>query len=76
MKVLKIGKIFDFIFGATFLFLTAFVWIRYFLHNFWLTIVLSAIITFSIMAIYHYVQNRHNKAQVLTEKEKENANAI
>lgn len=76
MKVLKIGKVFDFLFGAFFLFLISFVWLRYFLHDFWLTIFLSAVATFFVMAAYHVLQNKKESKKALTEKEIENAHAI
>lgn len=76
MKVLKISKVFDFLFGAFFLFLISFVWIRYFLHDFWLTIVLSAFATFLIMAIYHLLQSQKENKKLLSAKEIQNAHAI
>lgn len=76
MRKLKIGQIFDFVFGATFLFFMCFVWVRYFLHDFWLTILLSAIITFGIMAIYHFLSRKKFQKNLLSEIDIKNANAI
>lgn len=76
MKKLRIGKIFDFVFGATFLFLMCFVWVRYFLHDFWITILLTGVITFLTIAIYHFFSKKKYDKHLLTEKEMQNASAI
>lgn len=76
MKVLKISKLFDFLFGVSFLFLISFVWIRYFFENIWLTLFLSSVLTFLIVAIFHASQKYFLNKKNMTEKDIENASGI
>ena len=76
MRKLRIGKLFDFVFGAGFLFLICFVWVRYFLHDFWLTIILTSLATFLIVAVYHVVSKKRYEKQSITENDMKCARAI
>lgn len=76
MKVLKISKLFDFLFGVSFLFLISFVWIRYFFENIWLTLFLSSLLTFLIVSIFHASQKYFLNKKNLTEKDIINASNI
>ena len=76
MKVLKISKIIDFVFGTAVLFLISFVWTRYFLHDTWLTILISSIITFVVATIYHFISKTKKQKIELTNKEIKNAKQI
>ena len=76
MRILKLSKITDFIFFAGLMFLICFLWLRYFLHDFWLAVILSATITFVTMSIYHiFYKNKENK-QNISHEEIKKANQI
>ena len=76
MRVLKISKLFDFLFGVSFLFLISFVWIRYFFENIWLTLFLSSLLTFLIVAVFHASQKYFLNKKNMTEKDIQNASDI
>ncbi len=76
MRVLKLSKIIDFIFGTTILFLICFVWTRYFLHDTWLTILISSTVTFVIATLYHFFSKSKNQKLELSNKEIKNASQI
>lgn len=76
MKVLRISKLFDFLFGVSFLFLISFVWIRYFFENIWLTLFLSSLLTFLIVSIFHISQKYFLTKKNMTEKDIKNASDI
>ncbi len=76
MRVLRISKFFDFLFGTAFLFLICFVWTRYFVHDVWKTIAISAIVTFFIISVYHIIKNKKESRKQLTEQEIKNAKKI
>ena len=76
MKVLKISKIFDFLFGVSFLFLICFVWVRYFLQETWVTLLVSSFITFAIVSLFHISQKYISSRKELSTQEIQNAKNI
>ena len=76
MRVLKLSKVLDFLIGTSFLFLVSFVWARYFVHNVWLTVLISAISTFLIISIYHIIKKKKELNKFLNEQEIKNAHLI
>lgn len=76
MKKTRLSKIFDFIFGTSFVFLMCFVWVRFFLHNFALTILLSATISFFVCGLYYFLSKQKTEKQQLSETELEKAHNI
>lgn len=76
MKKTRLSKIFDFLFGTSFVFLMCFVWVRFFLHNFALTILLSAIISFCVCGLYYFLTKQKTEKQQLSETELEKAHNI
>ena len=76
VKVLNLSKFLDFLIGTSFLFLVCFVWARYFLHNFWLTIFVCSLATFLIVSLYHILKKQKQQQLILTEQEKNYAEMI
>ena len=76
MKVLRIGKVLDFLFGVSLLFFICFVWTRYFLHDTILTILISIIITFIVSSVFYILNNKKNKKVEITKQEIKNAKNI
>src|SRR5574344_474094 len=76
MKVTKLSKVFDFIFGASFLFLVIFILTRYFLHDIVFTLLLSLILTMCICTIFHILYKNKAKKTNFSKKEAENAQKI
>ena len=76
MRVLRISKVFDFLFGAVLLFFISFVWTRYFIHDFWLTMLISIIITFLIASIFHIVNRKKQEKLNISREEIKNAEMI
>lgn len=69
MKKSKLSLLFDFLFGVSAVFLVVFVWTRYFLHDFWLTIVLSVIISFCVCSLYYFVGRKKRKKLEISKSE-------
>ena len=76
MKKTRLSKIFDFLFGTSFVFLMCFVWMRFFLHNFVLTILLSFVISFCVCGLYYFLSKQKAEKQQLSETELEKAHNI
>lgn len=76
MRKTKISFIFDFLFGVSFVFLVVFVWTRYFLHDFALTIIVSIVISFVICALYYFFVKRKQAKNELSNKEFQQINDI
>lgn len=76
MRVLKISKLFDFLFGVIVLFLISFVWTRYFIHDFWLTVLISAIITFFVSSIFHLINVKKQTKLSVSKEEIKNAEIL
>ncbi|HAJ78082.1 MAG TPA: hypothetical protein DCO89_03345 [Clostridiales bacterium] len=76
MKILRISKIFDFLFGIILLFFICFVWTRYFLHDVFLTLLISAIITFFISSIFYILNNKKTEKKSFSKQEIKNAKSI
>ena len=76
MKVFKTSYIFDFVLGTSVLFFIIFVWTRYFLHDFWLTIIISAGLTFLTASVYQIVTAKKNKRKSISKQELNNAESI
>ena len=76
MKKLYLGKILDFVLWGSLLFFVCFVWARYFLRDFWLAILLSAMITSFVMIISKLVSNKKMKRLEAELKKQKNASAI
>ena len=76
MKKIRISNIFDFLIGTSFLFLVFFVWTRYFVHKIWLTIIISSVLTFFAISIYHIIQTKRQNKKILSENEMKNAHQI
>lgn len=76
MKTLKISSVFDFVFGTAFVFLISFVWSRYFLHDIFLTVFLSGIMTFLIVTIFHLIKKIKYKNKELSNGELKSAQNI
>src|SRR5574344_1867005 len=73
MKKTKFSKLFDFLFGSIFVFLICFVWSRYFIHNIWITVLISATITFCSVALFHIVKSNKEVHQNFNQLELEKA---
>lgn len=67
--MLKLSGIIDFIFGTTFVFATCFLWTRYFLHNFVLSILLSAIISFCVVLLYILLRRKKTEKALVAKSE-------
>lgn len=76
MKNFKLSAVFDFVFGTSFVFFVSFVWLRFFVHNFWLTLFLSATITFVAVCVYHILKTKKVNKQAIKKDDIKNANAI
>lgn len=76
MKNFKLSNIFDFVFGTSFVFFVSFVWIRFFVHDFWLTLFLSATITFATVCIYHILKTKKTNNQTTKKDDIKKATAI
>lgn len=70
MKNFKLSRVFDFVFFISATFLICFVWTRYFVYDFALTLVISSSITFLLTSIYHIfyarkmIKKNHNLEEV------------
>lgn len=76
MKITRLSKIFDFIFGTTFIFLTCFIWTRLFLHNTALILIFSFVLTFCICGLYYFINKKKLEKKNLTDNELKQANNI
>ena len=76
MKVLKLSKILDFLFWYSILFFIFFVWTRYFLHDIFATILISATLTFLVAILYQFFNKKKMKKENLTKQDEKNADAI
>lgn len=72
----KFNLIFQEIVKFFLVFLFCYVWIRYFLRQFWLSIIISFVISLSCLTILHFVRSNRTKKQGLKLKEKEEAENI
>ena len=71
MKKIFIFKTLDAFFRLFIIFLVAFVWIRYFIDSFWISLVISILTTFAIDIIFAYIKNKkQNKLNIKKEKKK------
>jgi len=70
----KLSEIFDFVFGTTFVFLSVLIWMRYFVHNTWLTLTISGAIAFSLVGLIHFVKQKKKDKTNITKQELTNAN--
>ena len=76
MRELYLGKIFDFIFFGSFVFLITFIWSRYFVRNFWIAIVISILLTITFMTVANLLSKKKRERQKKEQHEKSEANAI
>lgn len=76
MKVLRLSKVFDFVFWYSILFFIFFVWTRYFIHDILTTVLLSAFLTFFVAIIYHFFSKKKSSRDNLTKLDEKNAEAI
>lgn len=70
----KLSKILDFIFGTIFVFLSVFIWTRYFVHNTFLTIFITSGVTVSVVGLFYFTRLKKEEKVNLTKKELTNAN--
>lgn len=76
MRSFAVGKIFDFLFFSILIFLTVFVWSRYFLGNSLISVLIGAIVTFFVMTIFHFLTiKKRDKTKKQVEMQ-ENASLI
>jgi hypothetical protein len=69
MKKYKLGRIIDFVFKTTLLFLIFFVWIRFYVVSLNLTLIYSIIATLLLSLILHYIKQKKFKQEYLTKEE-------
>ena len=70
MKKIFIFKTLDVFFRLFIIFLIAFVWIRYFIDSFWISLVISILATFAIDVIFSYIKNKkQNKINIKKEEQ-------
>lgn len=65
----KLSIVLDFVFGTVFVFLICMLWARFFIHNLFVCILICAIITFCVVALYILISKKNTKK--ITESKKE-----
>lgn len=76
MKTFKLSSIMDFILGAVFVFLSCFVWARYFFHNLYLSLLLCSVVTFCIISLYYLIRRKKKEKLNLQKTELQAARDI
>ena len=69
MRKTKLSLIMDFIFGTVFTFLICFIWVRYFVHNIYLNLLICTALTFLVVASFHLYKKKQTEKQFLSAKE-------
>ncbi len=72
MKKLFIFKTLDAFFRLFIIFLIVFVWIRYFVDSFWISLFISILTTFAIDIVFAYLKNKKQNKLNIKKQEQEN----